>query len=77
MQEETSLQVSPFLSVSQLKKAFESIWDLRLEVPARSLIISGPPASQAFEFDMRRVLMTTKYIMNMFSISKLKFKIDE
>ena len=48
MQEETSFQVSPFLSMSQLKKAFESIWDFRLKIPARSLIISGLPASQAF-----------------------------
>ena len=33
--------------------------------------------SQAFELEMRRAVMTTKYIMNMFFISKLKFKIDK
>ena len=37
----------------------------------------GQALPQAFELEMRRAVMTTKYIMNMFSISKLKFKIDK
>ena len=82
MQEETSLQVSPFLSLSQLSKAFESSWDFCPKVPARNfqkksciLHFGGFLTTlrlQAFEFDMRRVLMTNKYIMNMLFISKLK-----
>ena len=33
--------------------------------------------NETFELEMRRVDMTTKYVMNIFSMSKLKFKIDK
>ena len=34
MQEETSFQVSPFLSMSQCSKTFESSWEIRPKIPA-------------------------------------------
>ena len=33
MQEETSFQVSPFLSMSQCSKTFESSWEVRPRIP--------------------------------------------
>ena len=74
MQEETSFQVSPFLSLSQLSKAFESSWDFCPKVPARKLQKNSCIVHfggflttlrlQAFEFDMRRVSTYHQQIYN-------------
>ena len=99
MQEETSFQVSPFLSMSQCSKTFESSWEVCPRVPTLDALANwgksghlgyfwppltlepksghGQALPQAFESDMRKAEMTTKYIMIIFSISKLKFKIDK
>ena len=99
MQEETSFQVSPFLSISQCSKTFESSWEFGLRIPTRDALANwgksghlgyfwppftlgpknghGQAFPQAFALEMRRAVMTTKYIMNMFFISKQKFKIDK
>ena len=78
MQEETSFHVSPFLSMSQTSKAFESSWEICPKVLSPRNDggeLCGDP--QASEFDMKKLVMTTEYIINMFSISKLKLEFDK